>query len=65
MTFEKIHQGVKGVLFVGVDAVEVSLPYDTVAEATCTAVKDLLVDIMALMAKDEIKPQKSRIKGEY
>lgn len=54
-----------GVIFVGADAVEVSLRYDTVAEVTWTAMKDPSVYIMALTAKDEIRPQKSRIEGEF
>lgn len=37
----------------GADVVEVSPPYDTVAETTSIAAADLLVDILALMVKDK------------
>lgn len=53
-----------GVNLVGADVVEVNLPYDMVAEATCIAATDVLVDVMALMAKDEVRPHKSRMKDE-
>lgn len=36
---------------VGADIVEVSPPYDTVAETTSVAAADLLVDILAGMTK--------------
>lgn len=36
---------------VGADVVEVSPPYDTVAETTSVAAADLIVDILASMAK--------------
>jgi len=39
---------------VGADVVEVSPPYDTVAEVTSVAASDLLVDILALMVKDSV-----------
>jgi agmatinase len=45
-------RGLKGIRLVGADVVEVSPPYDTVAEITSIAAADLLVDIMALMVKD-------------
>ncbi len=48
----------------GADVVEVSPPYDTIAEVTCIAATDLLVDIMALMAKDTAVPHKERVKDE-
>src|SRR5205809_6905299 len=44
--------GLEGINLVGADVVEVSPPYDTVAEITCIAATDLLIDIMALMVKD-------------
>jgi agmatinase len=57
-------KGLEGINMVGADVVEVSPPYDTVAEVTCIAATDLLVDIMALMAKDKRGPLKSRGKDE-
>ena len=45
-------RGLEGINLVGADIVEVSPPYDTVAEITCIAAADLLIDIMALMVKD-------------
>jgi agmatinase len=57
-------KGLEGINLIGADVVEVSPPYDTVAEVTCIAATDLLVDIMALMAKDKIGPQKQRVKDE-
>ncbi|KAK4939528.1 hypothetical protein LTR10_020237 [Elasticomyces elasticus] len=47
-------KGLEGVKLVGADVVEVSPPYDTVAEVTSVAASDLLVDIMALMVKDSV-----------
>jgi agmatinase len=47
-------KGLEGVKLVGADVVEVSPPYDTVAEVTSVAASDLLVDIMALMVKDSL-----------
>ncbi len=44
--------------------VEVSPPYDTIAEVTCIAATDLLVDIMALMVKDTAGPRRERVKDE-
>lgn len=57
-------KGLEGVNLVGADVVEVSPPYDTIAEVTCIAATDLLVDIMALMAKDKRGPLKNRVKDE-
>ncbi len=57
-------KGLEGINLIGADIVEVSPPYDTIAEVTCIAATDLLVDIMALMAKDEVGPQKKRVKDE-
>jgi agmatinase len=57
-------KGLEGINLIGADVVEVSPPYDTVAEVTCIAATDLLVDIMALMAKDKIGQQKQRVKDE-
>lgn len=53
-------KGLDGVNLVGADVVEVSPPYDTIAEVTSIAAADLLVDIMALMVKDG-STQKERI----
>jgi agmatinase len=47
-------KGLEGVRLVGADVVEVSPPYDTVAEVTSVAASDLLVDILALMVKDSV-----------
>jgi agmatinase len=52
-------KGLEGVRLVGADVVEVSPPYDTVAEVTSVAASDLLVDIMALMVKDSLKQQQN------
>ena len=57
-------KGLEGINLVGADVVEVSPPYDTIAEVTCIAATDLLVDIMALMVKDQIGPQRDRVKDE-
>lgn len=45
-------RGLEGVHLVGADVVEVSPPYDTAAEITSIAAADLIVDILAAMAKD-------------
>ena len=47
-------KGLEGIRLVGADVVEVSPPYDTVAEVTSIAASDLLVDILALMVKDSV-----------
>lgn len=44
-------KGLEGVNLVGADVVEVSPPYDNVAETTSVAAADLLVDILAGMVK--------------
>lgn len=44
-------KGLEGVNLVGADVVEVSPPYDTVAEVTSIAAADLIVDILAAMVK--------------
>lgn len=44
-------KGLEGVNLVGADVVEVSPPYDTVAETTSVAAADLIVDILAAMVK--------------
>jgi agmatinase len=49
---------------VGADVVEVSPPYDTVAEVTSIAAADLIVDILAAMAKSKQGPKVSQIKDE-
>lgn len=43
--------GLEGLNLVGADVVEVSPPYDTVAETTSIAAADLIIDILAGMAK--------------
>jgi agmatinase len=57
-------KGLEGINLIGADIVEVSPPYDTIAEVTCIAASDLLVDIMALMVKDKVGPQTTRVKDE-
>lgn len=44
-------KGLEGLNMVGADIVEVSPPYDTVAETTSVVAADLLVDILAGMTK--------------
>lgn len=44
-------KGLEGLNMVGADIVEVSPPYDTVAETTSVVAADLLVDILASMTK--------------
>lgn len=44
-------KGLEGLHLVGADVVEVSPPYDTVAETTSVVAADLLVDILAGMTK--------------
>jgi agmatinase len=57
-------RGLEGINLVGADVVEVSPPYDTVAEITCIAATDLLVDIMALMVKDRRSTRSARVRDE-
>lgn len=57
-------RGLEGVNLVGADVVEVSPPYDTVAETTSVAAADLIVDILALMAKAKKGPVVERVKDE-
>lgn len=45
-------KGLEGVNLVGADVVEVSPPYDTIAETTSVAAADLIVDILAAMVKN-------------
>jgi agmatinase len=46
-------RGLEGVRLIGADVVEVSPPYDTVAEVTSVAASDLLTDILSVMVKYE------------
>ena len=46
-------KGLEGLNFVGADVVEVSPPYDTVAETTSIAAADLIIDILAAMVKNK------------
>ena len=57
-------RGLEGINLVGADIVEVSPPYDTVAEITCIAAADLLIDIMALMVKDRGGTRSVRVRDE-
>ncbi|EMD68963.1 hypothetical protein COCSADRAFT_130195 [Bipolaris sorokiniana ND90Pr] len=57
-------KGLEGINLVGADVVEVSPPYDTAAEITSIAAADLIVDIMAAMAKSKKGPALSRVKDE-
>lgn len=61
---KRLIKGLEGINLVGADVVEVSPPYDTVAEVTCIAATDLLVDIMALMVKDKTGPGDTHVKDE-
>ena len=49
-------KGLEGVHLVGADVVEVSPPYDTIAEVTSIAAADLIVDILAAMVKKKDSP---------
>lgn len=49
-------KGLEGINLVGADVVEVSPPYDNVAETTSVAAADLIVDILALMVKSRNSP---------
>lgn len=57
-------KGLEGVNLVGADVVEVSPPYDTVAETTSVAAADLIVDILAAMVKKTGDGKKSGGKDE-
>jgi len=57
-------RGLEGINLVGADVVEVSPPYDTVAEITCIAATDLLIDIMTLMVKDTGGTRSARVRDE-
>jgi len=46
-------KGLEGLNLVGADVVEVSPPYDTVAETTSVAAADLIIDILAAMVKNK------------
>jgi agmatinase len=46
-------KGLEGINLVGADVVEVSPPYDSTAETTSVAAADLIVDILAAMAKSK------------
>jgi agmatinase len=51
-------KGLEGVNLIGADVVEVSPPYDTIAETTCIAASDMIIDILAVMVKDKKEGQK-------
>lgn len=55
-------RGLEGVRLVGADVVEVSPPYDTVAEVTSVAASDLLTDILSVMVK--YKEGEERVRDE-
>ncbi|EUC40401.1 hypothetical protein COCMIDRAFT_41255 [Bipolaris oryzae ATCC 44560] len=57
-------RGLEGINLFGVDVVEVSPPYDTAAKITSIAAADLIVDIMAAMAKSNKGPALLRVKEE-
>lgn len=46
-------KGLEAINLVGADVVEVSPPYDSAAETTSVAAADLIVDILAAMAKSK------------
>lgn len=56
-------KGLEGLNLVGADVVEVSPPYDSVAETTSVAAADLIIDILAAMVKKKaptFKGEKSK-----
>lgn len=57
-------KGLEGINLVGADVVEVSPPYDTVAETTSVAAADLIVDILASMTKSKKGPKVSSAKKD-
>jgi agmatinase len=58
-------KGLEGLNLVGADVVEVSPPYDTVAETTSVAAADLIIDILAAMVKNKSGlPKVAAIKDE-
>ncbi|KAJ5301956.1 hypothetical protein PENANT_c046G07277 [Penicillium antarcticum] len=61
---KRLIKGLEGVNLVGADVVEVSPPYDTVAETTSVAAADLIVDILASMVKVKEGPKMKTTKDE-
>jgi len=57
-------KGLEGINLVGADVVEVSPPYDTIAETTSIAAADLIVDILASMTKLKDGPQVKMARDE-
>ncbi|KAH8879208.1 arginase family protein [Thozetella sp. PMI_491] len=57
-------KGLEGLNMVGADVVEVSPPYDSVAETTSVVAADLIVDILAGMTKHAGYPAASSAKDE-
>lgn len=57
-------KGLEGINLVGADVVEVSPPYDTIAETTSIAAADLIVDILASMTKIKRGPQVKTTRDE-
>ncbi|KAF5502356.1 putative agmatinase 2 [Colletotrichum aenigma] len=57
-------KGLEGLNMVGADVVEVSPPYDTVAETTSVAAADLIVDILAGMTKKKAFKPAPEVKDE-
>ena len=57
-------KGLEGINLVGADVVEVSPPYDTIAETTSIAAVDLIVDILASMTKIKKGPQMKTTRDE-
>ncbi|KAI8233515.1 putative agmatinase 2 [Colletotrichum sp. SAR 10_86] len=57
-------KGLEGLNMVGADVVEVSPPYDTVAETTSVAAADLIVDILAGMTKKKALKPEPEVKDE-
>jgi agmatinase len=57
-------RGLEGIRLVGADVVEVSPPYDTVAEVTSIAATDLLIGIIALMVKNLRVPEAGLVRDE-
>ncbi|KAJ4362452.1 hypothetical protein N0V83_010545 [Neocucurbitaria cava] len=57
-------KGLEGLNLVGADVVEVSPPYDSVAETTSVVAADLIVDILAGMTKKILFEGKSQERDE-
>lgn len=57
-------KGLEGLNLVGADVVEVSPPYDSTAETTSVAAADLIIDILAAMAKKKAPTFETKEEGK-